>query len=62
MRGRQRRHRHSEALTDFFARFDPPADAEDVIVYHGDMETLVTDLRQARQGWRLPHRDRYRDE
>lgn len=46
-RGRQRPHRHSEALTDFFARLDPPADDEDVIVYCGDMETLATDLRQA---------------
>ncbi|MFF5668231.1 AAA family ATPase [Streptomyces griseofuscus] len=39
-----------EALTDFFVRFDPPADDEDVIVYRGEMEALVADLRQARQG------------
>ncbi|MGW9398696.1 hypothetical protein [Streptomyces sp. NPDC055642] len=45
-----------------FARFDLPADDEDVIVYRGDLETLVAGLRQARQGWRLPHRDRHRNE
>ncbi|WP_180931301.1 ATP-binding protein [Streptomyces sp. AJS327] len=37
-----------EALDDFFARFDPPADDEDVIVYTGDVDALVTELAQAR--------------
>ncbi|MFI5682327.1 AAA family ATPase [Streptomyces sp. NPDC051636] len=39
-----------EALDDFFARFDPPDDDEDVIVYSGDPELLVATLRDARQG------------
>ncbi|MFK4799331.1 AAA family ATPase [Streptomyces sp. MPA0124] len=39
-----------EALTDFFDRFDPPADDEDVIVYSGDPDLLVATLRDARQG------------
>lgn len=33
-----------------------------MIVYRKDMETPVTGLRQARQGRRLPHRDRHWDE
>lgn len=37
-----------EALDDFFARFDPPADDEDVIVYTGDLDVLVTALTEAR--------------
>ena len=38
-----------EALDDFFARFDPPADDEDVIVYTGDLNVLVTALIEARR-------------
>ncbi|MFK0296312.1 AAA family ATPase [Streptomyces sp. NPDC090442] len=38
-----------EALDDFFARFDPPADDEEAIVYTGDPNTLVATLREARQ-------------
>ncbi|MFB7634659.1 ATP-binding protein, partial [Streptomyces sp. NPDC056149] len=37
-----------EALDDFFARFDAPADDEDVIVYTGDLDILVTALTEAR--------------
>ncbi|WAL96903.1 AAA family ATPase [Streptomyces sp. Je 1-369] len=37
-----------EALDDFFARFDPPADDEDVIVYTGDLDVLVAALTEAR--------------
>ncbi|MFE9455482.1 AAA family ATPase [Streptomyces californicus] len=37
-----------EALDDFFARFDPPADDEDVIAYTGDLDALVTALTAAR--------------
>jgi hypothetical protein len=37
-----------EALDDFFARFDAPADDEDVIVYTGDLDVLVTALTEAR--------------
>ncbi|KUJ54609.1 ATP/GTP-binding protein [Streptomyces albus subsp. albus] len=33
-----------EALDDFFARFDPPADDEEVIVYTGDLGRFVTTL------------------
>ncbi|WP_406251469.1 AAA family ATPase [Streptomyces cyaneofuscatus] len=29
-----------EALDDFFARFDPPAEDEDMIIYRGDLEAL----------------------
>lgn len=36
-----------EALDDFFARFDAPADDEDVIVYTGDLDVLVTALTVA---------------
>ncbi|MFJ9615657.1 AAA family ATPase [Streptomyces noursei] len=38
-----------EALDDFFARFDPPADGEEVIVYTGDLGKLVATLSAARQ-------------
>ncbi|MEU9737230.1 ATP-binding protein [Streptomyces sp. NPDC048002] len=38
-----------EALDDFFARFDPPADDEDVIVYTGDVDVLLTALTEARK-------------
>lgn len=38
-----------EALDDFFARFDPPADDEEAIVYSGDLSALVTSLSAARQ-------------
>ncbi|MGN5635088.1 AAA family ATPase [Streptomyces sp. AC154] len=37
-----------EALDDFFARFDPPADDEEVIVYAGDLDALVAALAAAR--------------
>ncbi|MFH9472767.1 AAA family ATPase [Streptomyces anulatus] len=37
-----------EALDDFFARFDPPADDEVVIVYTGDLCTLLVALSAAR--------------
>ncbi|MFT9669260.1 AAA family ATPase [Streptomyces rhizosphaericola] len=37
-----------EALDDFFARFDPPADDEDVIVHTGDLDVLVAALTEAR--------------
>ncbi|MGW7283025.1 hypothetical protein ACWGIV_33115 [Streptomyces sp. NPDC054844] len=37
-----------EALDDFFGRFDPPADDEEVIVYSGDLDALVTALSEAR--------------
>ncbi|CAM5587777.1 hypothetical protein SALBM135S_07544 [Streptomyces alboniger] len=37
-----------EALDDFFARFDPPADDEDMIVYTGDLDVLVAALTEAR--------------
>jgi hypothetical protein len=30
-----------KALDDFFARFDPPAGEEEVIVYTGELDTLV---------------------
>jgi predicted kinase len=36
-----------EALDDFFARFDPPAEDEDVIVYTGDFSTLTAALDAA---------------
>ncbi|MEU2431726.1 ATP-binding protein [Streptomyces sp. NPDC007861] len=39
-----------EALDDFFARFDPPADDEEVIVYTGDLDKLVAALSAARYG------------
>ncbi|GAA1434010.1 ATP-binding protein [Streptomyces thermospinosisporus] len=38
-----------EALDDFFARFDVPAEDEEVIVYSGDFNALVAALRDARQ-------------
>ncbi|MFD4777738.1 ATP-binding protein, partial [Streptomyces sp. NPDC058427] len=38
----------SEALDDFFARFDPPADDEQVIVYTGDLDALVAALSSVR--------------
>ncbi|MGW1074309.1 AAA family ATPase [Streptomyces sp. NPDC002537] len=37
-----------EALDDFFARFDPPADDEEVIVYTGDLDAVVAALSAAR--------------
>ncbi|MGW7359635.1 AAA family ATPase [Streptomyces sp. NPDC054802] len=37
-----------EALDDFFARFDPPAGEEEVIVYTGDLDALVAALSEAR--------------
>ncbi|MFJ2814217.1 MULTISPECIES: AAA family ATPase [unclassified Streptomyces] len=37
-----------EALADFFARFDAPADDEDVIIYTGNPDVLVTALTEAR--------------
>jgi predicted kinase len=36
-----------EALDDFFARFDLPADDEEVIVYTGDLDGLLTALSAA---------------
>jgi predicted kinase len=36
-----------EALDDFFARFDLPADDEGVIVYTGDLSALLTTLSAA---------------
>jgi predicted kinase len=30
-----------EALDDFFARFEPPADDEDAVVYDGDLDTAL---------------------
>ncbi|MBV9024872.1 MAG: ATP-binding protein [Streptomycetaceae bacterium] len=33
-----------EALDDFFARFDPPAEDDEMIVYTGDLDALVTAL------------------
>ncbi|GAA1914045.1 hypothetical protein GCM10009716_24440 [Streptomyces sodiiphilus] len=35
-----------EALDDFFARFDVPAEDEEVIVHSGDLDTLVAALRE----------------
>lgn len=37
-----------EALDDFLARFEPPADDEEVIVYTGDLDALVTALGDAK--------------
>ncbi|WP_432021688.1 AAA family ATPase [Streptomyces parvus] len=37
-----------EALDDFFARFDPPADDKDVIVCTGDLDALVVALSAAK--------------
>ncbi|MGP8302330.1 AAA family ATPase [Streptomyces inhibens] len=37
-----------EALDDFFARFDLPADDEEVIVYTGDLDALVVALSAVR--------------
>ncbi|GLF94049.1 AAA family ATPase [Streptomyces yaizuensis] len=37
-----------EALDDFFARFDTPAEDEEVIVHTGDQEALLTALAAAR--------------
>jgi predicted kinase len=37
-----------EALDDFFACFDPPADDEEVIVYAGDLDALAMALAEAR--------------
>ncbi|MFE7130541.1 AAA family ATPase [Streptomyces sp. NPDC057638] len=39
-----------EALDDFFARFDPPADDEDAIVWTGQPDALATALRGIRRG------------
>ena len=39
-----------EALDDFFARFEPPADDEEVITYNGDIGALLTALSAARRG------------
>jgi hypothetical protein len=41
-----------EALDDFFARFDPPADDEEVIVYTGDLDALVAALSAVRH-WQV---------
>ncbi|GLV78777.1 AAA family ATPase [Streptomyces hygroscopicus] len=38
-----------EALDDFFARFDPPAEDEEVIVYGGDLDVLLAALAAARR-------------
>ncbi|MFG2690886.1 AAA family ATPase [Streptomyces sp. NPDC048405] len=37
-----------EALDDFFARFDPPSDDEDVVVCTGNLDVLVAALAEAR--------------
>ncbi|MFJ2771744.1 AAA family ATPase [Streptomyces sp. NPDC087300] len=37
-----------EALDDFFARFDPPADDEEVIVYTGNLRKLISTLSASR--------------
>ncbi|MFD4144409.1 hypothetical protein [Streptomyces sp. NPDC058572] len=37
-----------EALKDFFARFAPLADHEEVIVYPGNLDMLMTALTEAR--------------
>ncbi|MFI6286069.1 AAA family ATPase [Streptomyces sp. NPDC051018] len=37
-----------EALDDFFARFDPPADDEEAIAYNGDQGQLLAALSVAR--------------
>lgn len=39
-----------EALDDFFARFDPPADDGHVIVYTGDLAVLMAALSTKRYG------------
>ncbi|MEU9291097.1 hypothetical protein AB0D57_42390 [Streptomyces sp. NPDC048275] len=31
-----------EALDDFFARFEPPADDEDATEYHGDIDAVYS--------------------
>ncbi|MEU0840377.1 ATP-binding protein [Streptomyces sp. NPDC005962] len=36
-----------EALDDFFARFDPPAEDEEVITYTGDLDELLAALAAA---------------
>ncbi|SBU88982.1 Predicted kinase [Streptomyces sp. Ncost-T6T-1] len=38
-----------EALDDFFARFDAPAEGEEVIVYTGEPDSLLTELTAVRQ-------------
>jgi predicted kinase len=38
----------AEALDDFFARFDSPADDEEVIAYTGDLDALVAALSAVR--------------
>ncbi|WP_051430262.1 ATP-binding protein [Streptomyces roseochromogenus] len=38
-----------EALDDFFARFDVPAEDEEVIVYTGSVDSLLTTLTTDRQ-------------
>ncbi|MBB1245451.1 ATP-binding protein [Streptomyces durbertensis] len=38
-----------EALDDFFARFDPPEDDEEVIVYTGDLDGLVRAVSSTKQ-------------
>ena len=39
-----------EALDDFFARFEPPADDEEVITYSGDLGALLAALSAVRRG------------
>ncbi|MGX9228689.1 AAA family ATPase [Streptomyces albus] len=39
-----------EALDDFFARFDVPAESEKVVVYNGDLGALVAAITAARDG------------
>ncbi|MFB6602439.1 hypothetical protein ACFCXR_19130 [Streptomyces noursei] len=38
----------SEALDDFFARFAPPAEDEEAIVYTGELDEFVAALSSAR--------------
>ncbi|MDX3590807.1 ATP-binding protein [Streptomyces sp. ID03-2B] len=38
-----------EALDDFFARFDSPTEREEVIVFTGELDALMTALSEARQ-------------
>lgn len=38
-----------EALDDFFDRFDPPADDEEVVTYTGDVDSLPAALLAARR-------------
>lgn len=39
-----------EALDDFFARFDVPAEDEEVIVYNGDLDALLAAISAAGDG------------